>query len=190
MFRRRKKLYFQNTVSKFPVIIFVASIIVGGFFLFKIISTLVRESENTAELTLIETKTEVQKKTEVVTPSPKEVVQKPAESSKTLVKTPIEKPAVINVADKQVKIPTVSEFYTIQVATFSDMRRTENLADQLKENKFSPVYIKTRNKLFEVCVGKFSNPQEGHEVLLQIKKDFKDLQDAFIRRIQPPFEEK
>jgi cell division septation protein DedD len=186
MFRRRKKLYFQNTVSKFPLIVFAASIVIGGFFLFKIISTLVTENDNVVELAPIETKTEPHEDVKVV-PPPKEVVQKPVESPKTAVKLPSEKTVATTTQEKQVTIPVSSEFYTIQVATFSDMRRTENLANQLKQKKFSPVYIKTRGKLFEVCVGKFSNPQEGQEVLLKIRKDF---HDAFTRRIQPPFEEK
>lgn len=187
MFRRQKKLYFQNTVSKFPVIIFVVSVILGGFFLFKIISTLVTENKDVAELASIETQTETQKKVEVASPS-QPVVRGPVESSKTVVNPPPEKTAAATtVPDKQVITPISSEFYTIQTATFSDMRRTNNLANQLKDEKFSPVYIKTRGKLFEVCVGKFSNPQEGQEILLKIRKDF---HDAFIRRIQPPFEEK
>ncbi|MBU0534314.1 MAG: SPOR domain-containing protein [Candidatus Omnitrophica bacterium] len=186
MFRRRKKLYFKNTVSKFPAIIFVISVIIGGFFLFKIISTLVKESESAAEFAPIEVKTETKKKTEIVTP-PKEIVSKPAKISKPAVKPPTEKTVVKTTnQEKQVITPVSSEFYTIQVATFSDMRRTQNLANELKKN-FSPVYIKIRGKLFEVCVGKFSNPQEGHEVLSKIRKDF---HDAFSRRIQPPFEEK
>lgn len=186
MFRRRKKLYFKNTVSKFPAIIFVVSVIIGGFFLFKIISTLVKESESAAEFAPIEVRTETKKKPEIVTP-PKEIISKPAEISKPAVKPSTEKTVVKTTnQEKQVITPVSSEFYTIQVATFSDMRRTQNLANKLKKN-FSPVYIKTRGRLFEVCVGKFSNPQEGHKVLSKIRKDF---HDAFPRRIQPPFEEK
>ncbi len=183
MFRRRKKLYFKNTVSKFPAIIFVISVIIGGFFLFKIISTLVKESESAAEFAPIEIKAGAYKKLEVV-PPPKETVSKPA--VKPSVKAAEIKPTT---PVKQVIIPVSSEFYTIQVATFSDMRRTQNLANKLKR-KFSPVYIKTRGKLFEVCVGKFENPKEAQGILLQVKRDFKDLQDAFTRRLQPPFEEK
>lgn len=146
--------------------------------MFKIISTLVTENENVSELAPIEIKTETQKKVEAAS-SPKPVVKSPPPSEKTATTTTVQA--------KQVTVPTSSEFYTIQVATFSDMRRTENLANQLKDKKFSPVYIKTRGKLFEVCVGKFSNPQEGQEILLKIRKDF---HDAFIRKIQSPFEEK
>ncbi len=165
MFRRRKKLYFQNTVSKFPTVIFIASIIIGGFFLVKIIATLVNENEGVDEIASIET----QNKTGTVS-SPKEVIQKTAESSKPAVKT-----------------PQVSGFYTIQVATFADMKRTENLINQLKGSNYSPIYIKTRDHLFEVCVGKFSDSKEGQEVLSKIRKSFRD---AFIRKMQSPFEEK
>jgi len=172
IFRRRKKLYFQNTVSKFPTVIFIASVIIGVFFLFKIITTLVKESDNSAEFSAIETKTEI----------------KPAaKSSKTTVKEPVEKYQETTVAKRPVKTSQIAEFYTVQVATFSDMRRTENLANQLKGNKYSPVYIKTRDNFFEVCVGNFSSPGDGREVLSKIKSGF---HDAFIRKITPPFEER
>jgi cell division septation protein DedD len=181
MFRRRKKLYFKNTVSKFPTIIFIVSVIIGAFFLFKIISTLVTEKET---LSPIEIKTEIQSR--IDTPSvSKPVVQKPAETP--VVKKPTEAPVVKPSPEKIPAAAPSAEFYTVQVATFADMVRTNNLAKKLKEGKFSPVYVKTRGKLFEVCVGNFSNPQEGQEVLLKIRKDFRD---AFVRKIQSPFEEK
>ncbi|MDD5454843.1 MAG: SPOR domain-containing protein [Candidatus Ratteibacteria bacterium] len=142
---------------------------------------MVKETKGTAELSpIIEAKTEPQNKVEIIA-SPKEIPSKIPESSNN---PPAEKPAEHQTAQGNV---VLSEFYTIQVATFSDMRRPENLAGQLKEKNFSPVYIKTRGKLFEVCVGKFSNPQEGQDILSKIKKDF---HDAFIRKMQPPFEEK
>ena len=161
MFRRKRKLYFQKAVSKLPIIVFSISFIIGGFFLFRIISTLITANNSTVELILIETNSVVLTKAEKVAPR-KEVDRKPRDTS------------------------NASEFYTIQVATFRDRKRAENLVNQLKGKKYSPLYIRTRGKWFEVCVGKFESSQAGRESLSKLRKDF---HDAFTRKLQPPFEE-
>ncbi len=153
--------------------------------MFKIILTLVKENQNVADIATIEI-TETQRKEEVLSPS-ETVVRKSVEEVPRNTVIPSATKTETTAGEKQVSASIPSQFYTVQVATFSDMRRTENLANRLKVEKFSPVYIKTRGRLFEVCVGNFSNSQDGKETLLKITKDF---HDAFIRRIQPPFEEK
>ncbi len=99
------------------------------------------------------------------------------EEEKGVTKKPIE-----TVQEKQIK----SEFYAIQVATFQDRKRAENLVNQLKDKKYSPLYIKTKGKLVEVYVGKFASPRESWETLSKLRKDF---HDAFTRKIQSPFDE-
>lgn len=185
MFRRKRKLNFQKTVSKLPIIIFSISVVIGSFFLFRIISTLVKENGSTVEFVPVETTAVMSPRVEEVVP-PKEVAKKPTESSKSSVKKTNEKPAVTT-QKEQVKTPVASVFYTIQVATFNDRKKAESLTGQLKEKKFSPLYIKTNGKLIEVCVGKFESSKAGATSLSKLKKDF---QDAFIRKLQSPFEEK
>ena len=185
MIGRRRKLYFEKTASKFPIIVFSISVLIGGFFLFRIISTLVRENGSTVELLPTETNSIAPTNAEEVTPQ-KEVAKKPTESSKSSVNKTVEKPTG-TVQKEQVKTPIVSDFYTIQVATFQDKNRAEDLVVKLKGKKYSPLYIKTRGKWLEVCVGKFDSATKGKEALPKIKKDFPD---AFPRKIQSPFEEK
>ena len=184
MLRRRHKLYFEKTTSKLPIIIFSLSVLIGGFFLFRIISTLVSENNNTVELMPVETNTISTKMDGIDTKiaPPKEI----AKQLTTTTKKPAEKYAV-TAQNKQTQTPTVSEFYTIQVATYRDKNGAESLASQLKSKKFSPLYIKKNGKLFEVCVGKFENSAKGKETLSKLKKDFPD---AFTRKLQSPFEEK
>lgn len=169
MIGRRRKLYFQKTASKIPIIIFSISVLIGVFFLFRIISTLVRENESTVEFIPVET--------EEITPTGVEAVS--PDEVKPVIQT---KPHVSS------KSPVSAEFYTIQVATFQDKNRAENLIKQLKGEKYSDLYIKTRGKWSEVCVGRFKsyNQAEGG-ILLKLRKDFPD---AFPRKLQLPFEEK
>ncbi len=169
MFRRKRKLYFQKAVSKLPIIVFSVSFIIGGFFLFRIISTLITANNSTVELIPVETSSVVLTKAEEVAPR-KEVARKSTDTSKISVKKPT----------------TASEFYTIQVATFQDRKRAEDLVNQLKGKKHSPLYIKIRGKWFEVCIGKFESSRAGRESLSKLRKDF---HDAFTRKLQPPFEE-
>ncbi len=150
-------------MSKLPIIVFSISFIIGGFFLFRIISTLITANNSTVELIPIETNSIVLTKAE-------KVARKSTDTSKLSVKKPT----------------TASEFYTIQVATFQDRKRAGDLVNQLKGQKYSPLYIRTRGKWFEVCVGKFESSQKGRESLSKLRKDF---HDAFTRRLQPPFEE-
>ena len=188
MVRRRHKLYFEKTTSKLPIIIFSISVLIGGFFLFRIIATLVKENNNTVEIIPVETSvpsTEIED-TDAKIVTKKEGAKQPPDSSKSSVKKTTEKPTV-TVQGKQTQSTPISEFYTIQVATFNDKKRAENLVNQLKAKKFSPLYIKTRGKWFEVCVGKFESATKGRETLSKLKKDFPD---AFTRKLQSPFEEK
>ncbi len=190
MIRRRHKLYFEKTASKLPIIVFSISVVIGGFFLFRIIHTLVTESGNTVELATVDTGPVAVSKmggidAKIVTS--KDIAKQSPSSSKSSVKS-IPVKTTETVQNKQTQpSAVVSEFYTIQVATFKDKNSAESLVKKLKGNKFSPLYIKTKGKLFEVCVGKFENSAKGKETLSSLKKDF---HDAFTIKLQSPFEEK
>lgn len=168
MIGRRRKLYFQRTASKFPIIIFSISALIGAFFLFRIISTLVRENEDTVELIPIEADsvTSAETSAEIEEFVPREEVVVP---------------------QRQTKPSISSGFYTIQVATFQSKNRAETLIKRLKDEKYSDLYIKTRGKWFEVCVGRFESYSKARgETLSKLRKEFPD---AFPRKLQSPFEE-
>lgn len=187
MVRRKHKLYFEKTASKFPIIIFSISILIGGFFLFRIIATLVRENNSSVDFTPVEEQVVSPKieKVEEKNIGQREVIREYKDTSISAEK-PAEKP--VNSAQiKQVQSPVHSEFYSVQVASFRDIQRAENLVRQLKKEKISPLYIKTRGKFFQVYAGRFESVFDGNETLLKIRQDFSD---AFLRRLHPPFEEK
>ena len=156
------------------------SFVIGGFFLFRIISTLVQENGANVEIVPVQTQSLTSSKPEVVDTKkdtkPVEKIQIPAPKTTSL------QPAV----KAPSKSSLSSDFYTVQVASFQDRNRAESLVGKLKENDFAPVYIRTRGKWFEICVGNFETPKEAKEVLLKLREDFFD---AFTRKMQTPFEE-
>jgi cell division septation protein DedD len=184
MVRRKRKLHFKNASSKFPILIFSVSVVIGSFFLFRIISTLINENGNTVKFTPVKIQSVTPTKMEGIS-AEREIAKKSTESLRDSVKKTVEKPAVTN-QKEQVKSPPASEYYTIQVASFKNRKRAEDLIKQLKEREFSPLYIRTRGNWFEVCVGKFESREEGGGILSKLRKDFFD---AFTRKLQPPFEE-
>lgn len=170
--RRKKKLRFKNTSSKFPIVIFCVSVVIGGFFLFRIVSTLVEENNGAAvKITPV--------KNQSLMPTAKNIDVK--EEVNEAVKN-----SSSNIQKTAPKSTAVLESYTIQVASFKERGRAENLVSELKDKGFSPLYIRTRGEWFEVCVGRFGNREEGETTLLKLREDFFD---AFTRKLQPPFEQ-
>jgi cell division septation protein DedD len=176
MVRRKRKLRFKNTSSRVPIVIFCFSVVIGGFFLLRIVSTLVEENNGSAVKII---PVENQSLVPTTKLKDKEIDVKGATKNSM-------NGSSSNIYKTAPRSTAVSECYTIQVASFKNRRRAENLVSELKEEGFSPLYVRTRGEWFEVCVGRFDNRVEGEDTLSKLREDFFD---AFTRKLQPPFEQ-
>ena len=189
--KRRSRLRFQKSSSKFPIIIFIVSLLSGGFFGFLIISTVMEEREGSLEPTPAKKQSLPLRSIEA--PEIGRIVTlEPEENPKTQLQQKQEKEPEKKEEQEKERVEIIDralpplEFYTIQVAAFKDRARAENLVNQLKEENLSPLYIRTRGKWFEVWVGKFPDRKDSEIYLLRLREKF---HDAFLRRLNPPFEE-
>jgi len=179
---KRKKSFFSKLADKLPVVVVIISLIVGGFFGYKIIRILTMQEEGVKEVVSSEKKlSSVNLVKEQETPKEK---KEDSSLASTVTLPPPEKKEQTVQKPPEEKTTPAKQFFTIQVASFRKEEQANFLAEELKEKGFNPLYIKQERRWFKVWVGKFATRKQAKEYLFQLKKEF---DDAFLRPLKKPF---